>query len=116
MDSSAIFDSVFQRSKEQSDMTMEHQNDEPADFRSLYPAMSAEQLAEAEQNFDLYIDDAVQMYDGIRKDPIAYRKFRKAVADLTLAREIENLEQERRSRIDDNTDQESRPFSGPSPV
>jgi hypothetical protein len=56
---------------------MEHQDDQPADFRSLYPEMLAEELADAEANFHLYIDDAVQMYDRIRKDPIAYRHFRK---------------------------------------
>jgi len=82
---------------------MEHQEDEPADFGALYPEMPAKELSEAEQNFHLYIDDALSMYDRIRKDPIAYQKFRKTVADLTLAREMEKLRQEEQSRIDDNT-------------
>jgi hypothetical protein len=62
---------------------MEHQDDEPVDFQTLYPEMPAEELAEAEQNFDLYTDDALLMYDRIRKDPLAYQKFRKTVADRT---------------------------------
>jgi hypothetical protein len=53
--------------------------------------MPAEQLADGEQNFDLYIDDAVQMYDRIRKDPIAYQTVKKTVADLTMTREMEKL-------------------------
>ena len=31
------------------------------------------------------------MYDRIRKSPIAYRNFKKRVADLTLAREMDKL-------------------------
>jgi hypothetical protein len=95
---------------------MEHHDEEPADFRTLYPEMPAEELVEAEQNFHLYIDDAVQMYDRIRKDPIAYQTFRTTVADLTLAREMERLQQDEQTGIDDNTNPDSRRLSGSSPV
>ena len=44
-------------------------------IRDLYPDFDAEQLKEAEDNLDRYLELAVHMYERIRQDPEEYARF-----------------------------------------
>ena len=45
-------------------------------LRDLYPKLDAQQLREAEENLDRYLELALQTYERIRNDPDAYARFR----------------------------------------
>ena len=62
---------------------MENQKSESRDgptIRDLYPGLSDEQLKEAEENLERYLELALRMYDRIRSDPEAYSRFRALTA------------------------------------
>jgi len=44
-------------------------NDKPITIRDLYPHLSEEQLKEAEENLNRYIEMALQIYERIDSDP-----------------------------------------------
>ena len=44
--------------------------------RDLYPALNDEELKEAEDNVERYLELALRIYDRIRSDPEAYAQFR----------------------------------------
>jgi hypothetical protein len=45
------------------------------ELKELYPRLTHEELIEAGQNLDIYIDHVVSQFERIRKDPAAYSKF-----------------------------------------
>jgi len=45
-------------------------------IRDLYPHLNDEQLKEAEENLNRYLELALRMYDRIRQDPEAYVRFK----------------------------------------
>lgn len=51
-------------------------------IKDLYPHLNDEQLKEAEQNLDEYLEIVLRIYDRILSDPKAYRRFK----SLTAAR------------------------------
>ncbi|MDA2938742.1 hypothetical protein MYX75_10835 [Acidobacteria bacterium AH-259-A15] len=54
-------------------------------IRDLYPQLDEEQLKEAEENLDRYIELALRMYERIRLDPEAYRQFKALTAQRDAA-------------------------------
>jgi hypothetical protein len=54
-------------------------------IRDLYPHLNDEQLKEAEENLDRYLELALRIYDRIRQDPDAYDQF-KTLTDSTKDR------------------------------
>ncbi len=56
-------------------MVAKEQNQIDPEFRKLYPNLTDEQLMEAQENFDRYIEHAVKMFERIRKDPEEYARF-----------------------------------------
>ncbi|TMA04616.1 MAG: hypothetical protein E6J89_19890 [Deltaproteobacteria bacterium] len=49
-------------------------------IRELYPGLSDEQLKEAKENLERYLELALRIYDRIRSDPEAYSQFRALTA------------------------------------
>ena len=49
-------------------------------MRDLYPALSDQQLKEAEENLETYLELALRIYDRIRSDPESYSQFRALTA------------------------------------
>ena len=62
-----------------------------ATIRDLYPCLTDEQLKEAEENLERYLELALRMYDRIRSDPEAYSQFRA----LTPSRHTATIDVER---------------------
>lgn len=50
----------------------QHHNNREITIRDLYPNLNDEQLREAEEILERYIELAVQMYNRIKADPEAY--------------------------------------------
>lgn len=50
-------------------------------LRALYPALSESEIHEARENLARYLSVVVQIYERLRRDPKAYRKFRRLTAD-----------------------------------
>ena len=48
--------------------------------RDLYPHLNDEQLKEAEENLERYLELALRIYDRIRQDPDAYARFKTLTA------------------------------------
>lgn len=46
------------------------------ELKALYPNLTDEQILEARDNMDTYIEQSMLQYERIRQDPDAYRKFR----------------------------------------
>jgi len=51
-------------------------NDPPVTIRDLYPHLNDEQLKEAEENLERYLELTLRIYDRIRQDPEAYARFK----------------------------------------
>ena len=51
-------------------------NDPPVTIRDLYPHLNDEQLKEAEENLERYLEVTLRVYDRIRQDPDAYARFK----------------------------------------
>ena len=49
-------------------------------IRDLYPCLTDEQLKEAEENLERYLELALRIYDRICSDPEAYAQFRALTA------------------------------------
>ena len=49
---------------------------DPEEIRRLFPDLRDDQLVEAGENFDAYIESALRIYERIRSNPEAYRQFR----------------------------------------
>ena len=49
-------------------------------IRDLYPHLNEEQLKEAEENLERYLDLSIRMYERIRNDPQAYAAFKALTA------------------------------------
>jgi hypothetical protein len=45
-------------------------------IRDLYPDLDDEQLKEAEENLQRYLELTLRIYDRIRQDPDAYARFK----------------------------------------
>ena len=60
-------------------------------IRELYPDLSDEQLKEAEENLERYLELALRIYERIRSDPEAYSQFRA----LTASRHTATIDVER---------------------
>ncbi len=45
------------------------------DLRRLYPALTDEELREARENLDRYLELTVRLYERLLADPEAYRRF-----------------------------------------
>jgi len=62
-------------------MHNEKPSNEPAvTIRDLYPHLNDEQLKEAEENLDRYLELTLRIYDRIRQDPDAYARFKTLTA------------------------------------
>lgn len=66
-----------------------HHKDREITIRDLYPNLSEEQLREAEEVLDRYIELAVRMFKRIKADPKAYARFI-ALTDKKRASTIDN--------------------------
>ncbi len=49
-------------------------------IRDLYPHLDDEQLKEAEENLERYLELTLRIYDRIRQDPDAYARFKTLTA------------------------------------
>lgn len=49
-------------------------------IRDLYPRLNEEQLKEAEENLERYLELVLRIYDRIQKDPRAYSAFKALTA------------------------------------
>jgi phosphoglycolate phosphatase-like HAD superfamily hydrolase len=49
-------------------------------IRELYPRLSEEQLKEAEENLERYVELTLRVYDRIRSDPSACAEFQSLTA------------------------------------
>ena len=49
-------------------------------LRELYPHLTEEQLEEAEENIEGYLEVVLRMYERIRNDPVAYAEFKALTA------------------------------------
>ncbi len=58
-------------------------------IRNLYPRLSDEELAEAEENLDRYVEHALRMYERIKRDPETPARFRALTASLRKAYDTE---------------------------
>lgn len=45
-------------------------------FRHLYPSLDEEELKEAVENFDRYLELAIRIYERLERDPEALAAFR----------------------------------------
>lgn len=54
-------------------------------IRDLYPHLSEEELKEAEENLERYLELSLRMYERIRSDPKAYAQFKALTASNTKA-------------------------------
>jgi hypothetical protein len=77
-----------------------HHKDREITIRDLYPNLNEEQLREAEENLERYIELSVRMYKRITADPESYAQF------IALTEEI------RASRIKDQQSSPSNPSQG----
>jgi hypothetical protein len=50
-------------------------------IRDLYPKLSDEQLQEAEENLEHYIELSLRIYERILSDPDVYKKFQVHLAE-----------------------------------
>lgn len=50
-------------------------------LRKLYPHLTDEELQEAEENLDGYLEVVLRIYEHIRNDPEEYARFKKLVAE-----------------------------------
>lgn len=48
----------------------------PLSVKGLYPTLSEEQLREAEENLDRYLELSLRMHERIRNDPVEYSRFK----------------------------------------
>ncbi len=65
---------------------------DPVTIRALYPRLSEEELREAEENLDRYLELALRIYERVRGDPQAYARFRALTAsrrEPTMERKVE---------------------------
>lgn len=60
-------------------------------FRKLYPHLTDEELIEAQNNFDDYLEVVWRIYERIRNDPAEYKKFKELSASINSLQE-ENAE------------------------
>jgi len=60
-------------------------------IRDLYPHLNEEQLKEAEENLERYLELSIRIYERIRNDPQAYAAFRA----LTASRQNPMMKDER---------------------
>ena len=65
-------------------------DEEPITIRDLCPDLT-EELLEAEEAFDAYLDIASRVYDRIRNDPAEYAKFKGLLATMRAEEEIERM-------------------------
>jgi hypothetical protein len=63
--------------------------------RDLYPHLNDEQLKEAEENLERYLELTLRIYDRIRRDPDAYARFK----TLTARGEDRYYKESKRSNI-----------------
>jgi len=62
-------------------MKNEKSSNEPSvTIRDLYPDLNDEQLKEAEENLERYLELTLRTYDRIRQDPDAYARFKTLTA------------------------------------
>jgi hypothetical protein len=54
-------------------------------IRQLYPGLNEEQLKEAEENLERYLELTLRIYDRIRSDPAAYSEFQSLTASRRKA-------------------------------
>lgn len=54
---------------------MDNDKQDGPTIRELYPGLNEEQLKEAEENLERYVELALRIYDRIRSDPTAYAEF-----------------------------------------
>jgi hypothetical protein len=58
----------------------EFRKDAAIKSRDLYPYLSDEQLKEAEENLERYLELTLRIYNRIRQDPDAYARFKTLTA------------------------------------
>jgi len=63
----------------------------PPALPDLYPELSEEELKEAEETLDLYLEHALRMYERMKQDPAAYA----ALKALTAAKGSSTMEPKR---------------------
>lgn len=51
-------------------------------IKDLYPNFTAKQLKEAEENFQRYLEIALEIYDDICSDSVRYEKFKRDLKRL----------------------------------
>lgn len=57
-----------------------------AAIRELYPTLTDEQLRQAEETLDRYLESAARQFNRIRADPTAYKEFRALTAEMRGSR------------------------------
>ena len=62
-------------------------------FRELFPEIPEDQLKEAEENFNRYIDVVLRIYERVRNDPEEYARF-KTIAEEENRREGDVVEKD----------------------
>ncbi len=62
-------------------------------IRDLYPRLNEEQLKEAEENLERYLELVLRIYERIQKDPQAYS----ALKALTASRQNHMMKEKRSS-------------------
>ena len=70
---------------------MTQETEERASFQRLFPELSGEELEEAKRNFDGYLAVVLRIYNRVRRDPEAYRRFK----NLTNTRKTATLPSDR---------------------
>ncbi len=51
------------------------------EIRKLYPNLTDEELLEAEENLDRYLEHTLRLYERIKNDPVEYARFTKLLAE-----------------------------------
>lgn len=52
----------------------------PLTIKDLYPHLTDEQLREAEENLDRYLEHALRVYERLRADPEAWARYKALTA------------------------------------
>ena len=68
-------------------------------IRNLYPGLNEEQLKEAEENLERYLELSIRIYERILNDPQAYSTFRA----LTASRQTPMIKGKRSTHNDTNS-------------
>lgn len=55
--------------------------EKPINVRDLYPDLTEEELQEAEENLEAYLEVVLRIYERIANDPAAYAELQKLLAE-----------------------------------